>query len=211
MFSNKKQNLGFLGMSGIGKSYWTAKLAKYGFTAIDCDARVIVEVSKSANIPFSTLHEAGNWLQFPNMPNYAQREALFLACENEIIAQIAKMDFANQTNRYIIDMGGSAIYAQEEVLELLKQKLFLIYFDISEEVYQEMLEKYLKNPPPVIWNGFFSQNEGENTIQAFQQSYPKLIQSRRQKYLELADLVIPYELHRQKNWQVDDFLAYTKV
>ncbi len=218
----QKYNWGFIGMSGIGKSYWTKQLSQIGFSTIDCDAEVIKEVSKQAQIPFSTLSEAGTWLQLPHQEGFEQREALFMQCEKQVIEQLLDKNFDNnidsnvnnhqqkliENTRYIIDMGGSVIYTGDEVLAKLKNNLLLIFFDASEEVYKQMLANYFANPCPVLWKGQFKQQEGQSIADAFIESYANLINYRRKMYLELADIVIPYNVHRQANWKAEDFLAW---
>ncbi len=210
----QKHHWGFIGMSGIGKSYWTKQLSQIGFSTIDCDAEVIKEVSKQAQMPFSTLSEAGTWLQLPHQEGFEQREKLFMQCEKQVIEQLLDTNFDNnqqkrtENSRYIVDMGGSVIYTGDEVLAKLKNNLLLIFFDASEEVYEQMLANYFANPCPVLWKGQFKQQEGQNIADAFIESYANLINYRRKMYLELADIVIPYNVHRQANWKAEDFLAW---
>jgi shikimate kinase len=216
MIAQKKHHWGFIGMSGIGKSYWTKQLGQIGFTAIDCDAKVIAEVSKQVNIPFSTLSEAGTWMQLPNQEGFEQREALFMQCEKQVIeraidAILNKKIAALSNSRYILDMGGSAIYIGDDILSKLKQNLLLIYFDVSEEVYETMLQNYFANPCPVIWQGKFKRNISQNLADNFLECYANLINYRRNIYLNLADIVIPYGIHRQPNWKPEDFLTWIEA
>jgi shikimate kinase len=214
----EKYHWGFIGMSGIGKSHWTKQLSQIGFSTIDCDAEVIKEVSKQAQMPFSTLSEAGTWLQLPHQEGYENREALFMKCEKQVIEQLLDTKFNNLVNnnlekhiensRYIVDMGGSVIYTGDEVLAKLKNNLLLIFFDASEEVYEQMLASYFANPCPVLWKGQFKQQEGQSIADTFSSCYANLINYRRKMYLELADIVIPYNVHRQANWKAEDFLAW---
>lgn len=207
----KKYHWGFIGMSGIGKSYWTKQLRQIGLAAIDCDTNVIAEVSRQANISFSTLSEAGIWLQLPYQEGFKERETLFMDCEKQVIQKILSKVLADSNTkktRYIIDMGGSAIYTGEELVAKLKENLLLIYFDISEDAYEMMLQNYMANPCPVIWKDKFKPKEGETIEQSLKNCYANLIQYRRKIYLELADIVIPYEVHRQPNWKAQDFLDW---
>ena len=207
----KKYHWGFIGMSGIGKSYWTKQLSQIGFATIDCDTQVIAEVSRQANLSFSTLSEAGTWLQLPYNEGFNERQSLFMDCEKQVLQKILNNvleDQKTENTRYVIDMGGSAIYTGEKLVAKLKENLLLIYFDISEDAYEMMLQNYMANPCPVIWKDQFKPKTGETIEETLKNCYANLIQYRRKIYLELADIVIPYEIHRQANWKAQDFLAF---
>jgi hypothetical protein len=149
----KKQHWGFIGMSGVGKTYWASRLAGCGFSVIHCDEKLVETLAHRTQRPFRSLPEVGDWMQLPYTTDFAQREEVYIAAETIVLEEIyaAYLLPADATARYLIDMGGSVVYLPPALLKQLKECLCIINLDICEAVYQTMLQAYLANPLPLIW------------------------------------------------------------
>ena len=73
-------------MSGVGKSFWAKRLGERGWVRHDCDgaigARLASLVTPEANE--EPVHALGRWMGMPWREGYAEREARYLALEEEV-------------------------------------------------------------------------------------------------------------------------------
>jgi len=101
--------LTFMGMSGAGKSFWAAKFAAQGFTVVDCDALVAASLQTLIGQIGTSLDEVGQWMGLPDQPGFRQREALYLACETDMLrAVVARaLAWAAAQADCVIDTGGN--------------------------------------------------------------------------------------------------------
>jgi hypothetical protein len=74
------------------------------------------------------------------------------------------------------------------------------------QVQQHMLELYLANMRPVLWQGMFDRHPGESNEAALARCYPQLLSSRERLYEQLADVTVGYEERCAKGFGVDDLL-----
>ena len=80
--------LSLIAMSGSGKSYWSAKLARHGFRHFDCDRMIASKLGPALTRADGTVLTLGEWMGFPYQPGYQQREAQYLAYEKEVLGEI---------------------------------------------------------------------------------------------------------------------------
>src|SRR3954454_17774441 len=193
--------LTFMGMSGAGKSFWAAKFAAQGFTVVDCDALVAASLQTLIGQIGTSLDEVGQWMGLPDQPGFRQREALYLACETDMLrAVVARaLAWAAAQADCVIDTGGSIIYADSTLLPPLQQCSTVIYFRIPDTLHQQMLNAYLAHPRPVIWNGLFEQATNEGRADAFRRSYAQLLRQREQLYEQYSDMTLEYHYYRQSS------------
>ena len=69
-----------------------------------------------------------------------------------------------------------------------------------------MLQAYLKNPPPVIWNDSFQPELGEPLDETFRRCYAALLQDREKLYEKFSDKRLEYQDHRNLALTTADFL-----
>src|SRR5258708_32313746 len=78
--SNKPLRLALIGMSGAGKSYWTARIAAAGYPAISCDAQIESRLkSELDDGGYSGINGVAAWMGWAHPPTYADREAGYLS------------------------------------------------------------------------------------------------------------------------------------
>ncbi|MEN9937495.1 MAG: hypothetical protein RLZZ387_4074 [Chloroflexota bacterium] len=200
--------LTLIGMSGAGKSFWAAKFATQGFVVIDCDALLTSKLQSLVGESGSCLEQIGRWMGFPYQADFPRREALYLTCEMAILTDViaqAKACAASQTN-CLIDTGGSIIYADRALLQELRQYSIMIYLRIPQRLHQQMLNSYLEQPRPLIWNGLFEQAANESLSVAFARSYARLLRLREQQYEQWSDVVLEYDYYRQATLSVEQLV-----
>src|SRR5258707_2961771 len=78
--SNKPLRLALIGMSGAGKSYWTARIAAAGYPAISCDARIESRLkSELDDGGYSGINGVAALVGLPHPPTHAHRQAAYLS------------------------------------------------------------------------------------------------------------------------------------
>lgn len=200
--------IGLIGMSGAGKSYWSAQLVAAGFNGYSCDDLIAEQLEAEIGVPRASLHEMGDWMGLPYEPTYPEREALYLRHETRvlrrIVSEIPHMDAADQN--LVIDLTGSAIYVDPSILRALRRIATIVYLAVSPDLHDHLLAEYLANPRPVIWNGLFQPYPHETAATALARCYPRLIASREQSYELFCDVKLDHTIHRRSGMDVDGFI-----
>jgi shikimate kinase len=201
-------HLSFIGMSGVGKSYWAKQLAQSGWLHLDCDAMIaqrlgeIIEVGSDED----PVHAVGRWMGMPWDDGYEAREARYLELEQAVTTNALDQLAEHGDQSVVIDTTGSVIYTGDLLLKRLKQKTHIAYFEVPDVVRQQMVELYLAEPKPVLWQGMYRPNSGESQMDALARCYAELLADRASRYRELADVVLDYHAVRGPGFGVDDLL-----
>jgi shikimate kinase len=106
----------------------------------------------------------------------------------------------------VVDTTGSVIYTGDALLNELCQQTTVVHMATPPEVQERMLELYLANMRPVLWQGMFEQRLGETDEAALARCYPALLSSRERLYERLADVTVGYEERNRTGFEVDDLL-----
>lgn len=201
--------IGLIGMSGVGKSTWAARLAGAGFVHHDCDALIARRLAKWTGRTEATVDELGAWMGYPYEPGFAEREAAYLAAEatvlREIVDHLANLPHAR---RHVIDMSGSAIYVDPPILVDLRQIATIVYLEAAPDRRAALLAAYTRTPRPVIWRDHYRPHPGEEPAGALTRCYPHLIASREAHYRSFSHLTLPDQIHHDPALNVDGFLAH---
>ena len=200
-----------IGMSGTGKSYWSKKLEAQGFKRFGCDDLITVHLAEKLGFSEPELFDMHQWVGYPDEETHAVRAQQYLLAEEEVLNEI--FDYLNNAGAHeniVIDSTGSIIYMQNQILDKLSKSTSIVYLDITPQDFDRMLQYYLENPVAIIWNDYFQPIPTESRSQTFARCYPQLIQSREQKYKELAQLTIPPALHRGSDVSAEKFLSFIK-
>ena len=195
-------------MSGVGKSYWAKQLAQAGWLHLDCDAKIaerlgeIIEVGSDED----PVHAVGRWMGMPWEDRYEANESRYLELEQTVTTKAIDQLAEHQSQSVVIDTTGSVIYTGDVVRNKLKQRTRTVYFDVPDEVRQQMVELYLREPKPVLWQGMYQPLVGESQDDALARCYAELLADRSERYRALADVVIDYHAVREPGVGVDAFL-----
>jgi len=196
-----------IGMSGVGKSYWTRRLARHGLRPHDCDAGIAAGL-RSVVTPLageSPVHALGRWMGMPSTPEFCEREARYLALEASV-TQAALSAATKLPGPHVIDCTGSVIYLPAPLLLDLRRECRVVYLRTPERRFATLLERYLREPKPVVWAGAYAPRPNESEADALGRCYAELLRVRDTRYLALADAVLDASELEQQALATDAFL-----
>ena len=200
--------LGLIGMSGVGKTTWAKRLAAAGFTCLHCDDLIAEKLQAQGGVSDRSITAIGRWMGFPDDDQYAARETLYLACETEVLRDIAASLAANHTTNesLLIDMTGSAIYVAPAILAALRRHATIVYLATTATQHDDLLRAYLASPRPVLWHGHYQPAPGEAAHTALARCYTDLLRDRASRYIALAHVALPPAIHQNPDANANDFL-----
>jgi len=174
-------------MSGVGKTFWTKRLAQAGHYTICCDDRIEQRLrSRLESGGYAGIHGVASWMGWPDRPTYSEREAEYLAEEIATLDEVLTELERNPSSELILDTTGSVIYTGNNLLRRLRRQMSIVYLVASAEEQRLLMERYLHDPKPVLWRGAFQAKRGETPGETVARCYPTLIAARRQSYQALA-------------------------
>lgn len=194
--------LTLIGMSNIGKTYWSKKMERIGFRRFGCDDMIAEKLN---------VHDVSGWLGQPYDKRYKKNSAAYLHFEEEAIGEIlSKLEKFKNGTRVIVDTTGSLIYLNKLILTKLKKYTKFVYLDLPRPVKKIMCQNYFRNPKPVIWGDSYQIDNGYSKKETLSLCYPKLLEYRLKKYRFYSDLTMNYYLLRSKNFSTENFLNIVK-
>lgn len=202
--------LSFIGMSNIGKTYWSKKLQDIGFRHINCDdliERKLTPVLKK--LGYVGIEDVSRWMGQPYDERFFANQNKYLSFEKEVMEETFLEVKNNNSGNIIIDTTGSVIHTGKKITEKLKQHSIVIYIEASEDMKEQMFKKYLEEPKPVVFGDVYNQEQNETQLQALGRCYRKLLSLRSLLYAECADIVIPREAI-VKDMTVSQFISLIK-
>jgi len=201
--------ISLIGMAGSGKSFWSKKLAQYGFRRFCCDDLIAAKLVPDLTRPDGTTMEMGTWMGFPYERHYTKHESTYLTYEIEVLIEILEYLESHKNTlgeNIVIDTTGSVIYTGEEILQKLCRYTTAIYLLTPPEVQEQLLNAYISKPHPMLWRNSFSKKSGETNQEALARCYPQLLSARKRLYARYADVEIDYYRRNEKGFSVTDFL-----
>ncbi len=210
-----KQNIiTFIGMSGVGKSYWSEKFAKEGYEVFHIDdliseklGEIINKENGDGNVDYgkSLVGGLAKWMGFPGDKRYEKNCKTYLKLEEKITLQSLNKTIKNNKPA-IIDTTGSVIYLSSELKSKLKKHTKIVYLDISKSKLSELFETFCKFPKPIIWNGKYKALKNETEEKTLARCYKNLLDFRINKYEKLAHKIISYTQHHKNNLSTQGIL-----
>ena len=202
--------LTLIGMSNVGKSYWSEKLVKLGFKRFCCDD--LIEQKLEPHLikqGYSGIHDVSKWMGLPFEKQYPANGQFYLDCETKVMKEI--LDYINKSNdKIVIDTTGSVIHTNTTILQQIKMLTKVVYLKSPYSIIQEMLNKFIEHPKPVFWANMFLKNPNENNMQAIKRCYPKLISFRGLQYNRFADIILDYYKLKDPKFTVKNFIEALK-
>ncbi len=204
--------LSIVGMSGLGKSYWSKKLEEAGVKRFCCDELITRKLDGALKRPDGTRMDLGEWMGFPFTPGYNARERTYLQKEAEVLKEI--FDYLRHRSppgeSVVVDTTGSVIYTGHELIRTLRRLTRVVHLETTPSATQKMLAAYLAAPRPVIWGEIFIKRAGEGDEASLGRCYPSLLSYREALYRRWADASIGYDVHIKKDLSAEAFLALLK-
>lgn len=183
---DKPLRLALIGMSGAGKTFWTARLAAE-YPTISADDQIesrLAGMLESGG--FRGINGVAAWMGWPDSPTYAEHESQYLAEEIASIDDVLNQLEKDRSSELILDTSGSVIHIGNNQLFRLRKLMTVVYLEASAGEQQTLIRRYLEDPKPVLWRGVFQARPGESAKETVERCYPLLIAARRQSYQALA-------------------------
>ncbi len=194
-----------VGMSGVGKSYWSEKLKNEGYTIFSIDNLISVELQKvvdktkgdeKVSYGDTQVGSLAKWMGFPGDKRYEKNCKIYLKLEEKITKQSLKNAKRSGKN-CVIDTTGSVIYLSSELISSLKKDSKIFYLDISKSKLGEMFKTFCKFPKPIIWGNLYKSKKDENENQTLKRCYKNLLDFRIKKYRKISHKTIAYNVHKK--------------
>ena len=196
--SDKPLRLALIGMSGSGKSHWTKNLSALGCPSVCCDDQIearLEPVLKTGG--YSGINGVAAWMGWPDSSTYPECEAQYLTEEIAVLDEVLTDLEKDPKRDLVLDTTGSVIATGNHTLHRLRRQMTVIYLAASHEEIELLIQRYLQDPKPVLWQGAFQPHPGETPHQTVVRCYPVLIAARRRSYEALAHITLPtLDLHR---------------
>ena len=193
--------ISFIGMSNIGKTYWSQTIeAELGYYRLCCDEWIEERLGgELKELGYSGIADMAKWMGQPYDKQFEQTQKTYLDLEVESIdAGIKHLD---SYDKAVVDTTGSFAHLSLETRNKLKEQSVMIYIEASDEHIEDMFKSYFEEPKPVCWGEVFNQKDGESDIEALKRCYPELIKYRSARYKESADITIPVMDVKRKGTQ----------
>ena len=195
----KKLIISLIGMSNIGKTFWSKKLTKLGFKHINCDDIIEEKLGpKLKERGYQGIEDVAKWLGQPHEKQFKENEAQYLKLEKDTMNEIFQ-NITEENQNVVIDTTGSIVHTGSNILEDLKKHSLVIYLETPEEMKKEMYENFIAHPKPLIWEDNYKDND-------LAKSYVELLENRSNLYKEHADLTIPFHQIAEYNLSENEFL-----
>lgn len=197
---NERLLISLVGMSGIGKSYWSKNLEQYGFERFGCDDLIVKALG------YSGIQDVAKWMGYPFDPQYKDTSKQYLKMEEEVMNGIMEEIERSEAQRVVIDTTGSLVYLGESILDRLSAMTHVVYLETPPDDLKKMYDVFLAFPKPIIWGTSFRQIDGEGGKEALERCYPDLLTYRTKRYRELAHITLRYEDLHTPGFTTEQFI-----
>lgn len=186
--------LSLIGMSNVGKTFWSKKLAETGFKHINCDDLIETKLaSELKTFGYSGIEDVANWMGMPHEERYAINQQKYLKFEKEIMQEIfARIDDCTEKN-IVIDTTGGVVHTGNDVCQKLKACSLIVYLDSTTQMKEELFRKYIEQPKPVVFGEIYAPKQNETREQSLKRCYRELLDHRSELYAKYADVIITQE------------------
>lgn len=189
--SHQPLRLSLIGMSGSGKSHWVKNLNALGCPTVCCDDQIEARLAPTLKAGgYEGINGVAAWMGWPDSPTYPERESEYLREEIATLDQQLTMLEKDPRHELVIDTTGSVICTGNHILHRLRKLTTVVYLAASGEEVQLLIQRYLRDPKPVLWQGVFQQRIGETPQDTVVRCYPLLIAARRRSYEALAHITL---------------------
>lgn len=208
---NKKRAITLIGMSGVGKTYFSEILEGWGWARYSCDGEIgkdllgLTDEMKSSDI--GALHK------FLGMPGdeakgglpireFKRRQNLYKNAEIVSLMELRQRIEAAGERNFVNDSTGSLVeITNPDVIEFVGQLTKVVYIRGSGDQKQVLLDRAQSDPKPLYyppgkfdeWVAEYCATEGLSGPEAMDPQgfsiwvFPKLLESRIPKYQQVAD------------------------
>ena len=199
LLQKNKLAISFIGMSNMGKTYWSKQFATIHFTHKNCDDMIETKLAPELIAHgYSGIADVSRWMGQPYEKRSFANQQKYLVFEKEVMKQMLTELKNDAKQNTVIDTTGSVIHTGARICATLKKRTLMIYIKATDDMKEVMFKKYIAEPKPVIFGNVFNQKKGESNTEALKRCYKKLLTVRSALYKKYADVVIPREAISEK-------------
>jgi shikimate kinase len=207
LFQKNRLSISLVGMSNIGKTYWSERFKEIGFLHFNCDDLIEQALlPEMSALGYSGLADVSGWMGQPYNNRYAENQNKYLDIERSVVEGILDGVIEGKHKNTVIDTTGSVVHIGKETLMRLKKHSLIVFIEASKEMTDALFERYIKEPKPVVFGEFFKRRGSESDFAALSRSYRNLLEARRALAKRYADVVIP-AVSIKKNMTIDQFIS----
>jgi hypothetical protein len=200
-------HLSLIGMSGIGKTYWSTKLETIGYERYSCDEIIARRLDKTLKGVDGSTIELGDWMGRPSTEGYRGREASYLEHEARTLEEaLDHVESMRAQKDLVIDTTGSVVYLPLPLIARLRKSTVVVYLMTSYEALDRVYQEFLVLKRPVVWSGMYAPRPGESESGALARCYIALLRQRQELYAGMADVVLGYEQVHSRELGPEGFL-----
>lgn len=183
-----------IGMSNMGKTYWSKQFSNINFKHISCDDRIEEKLAPELKaLGYSGIADVSRWMGQPYEERFSANQQKYLEFEKEVMKEIfTELKNAGAGN-IVIDTTGSFVHTGSDICSRLQEHALMLYIEATENMKEEMFQRYIKEPKPVVFGDVFAPKKGEESQQTLKRCYPQLLDLRSALYTRYADVIIPRE------------------
>lgn len=201
--------LTLIGMSGIGKTFWSKRLESSGFKRFGCDEMIESKLSPElTKRGYHGIHDVAKWMGYPSDTQYAQTSNQYLQYEDSSLQEICDHIEKGVDENIVVDTTGSIVYLPHHTIERIKRISTIVYLSSTLEYADLLYQRYIEDPKPIIWGNSFRKWPFESTKHALARCYPKLLDYRTERYESMANIRIAYETHNAFGLDSQAFLNH---
>lgn len=189
--------LTLVGMSNVGKSYWSEQLAQQlGFRRLCCDD--VIEASLEDILQkqgfAGGIADVASWMGQPYDSQFLENQQTYLDLETGAMeAIIEELERGVLAGNIVIDTTGSVVHTHPRIRERLAALSTVVYLEATSAMQQEMFERYIAEPKPVVWGDVYCPEANESSNAALARCYPKLLACRAGLYQAMSQVTISWE------------------
>ncbi len=181
-------------MSNMGKTHWSKQFADINFKHISCDDQIEAKLGPELKaLGYAGITDVSRWMGQPYEERFSANQQKYLEFEKEVMREIFEELKNENTSNVVIDTTGSIVHTGSDICAKLQEYALMIYIEATDEMKEEMFQRYIKEPKPVVFGDVFAPKAGEEDQQTLKRCYPRLLDLRSALYAKYADIVIPRE------------------
>ena len=199
--------ISFIGMSGMGKSYWSQKLTQHGFHHLCIDDMIEDQLKpKLKKLGYTGIKGVAKWMGEPYQSQFKRKEQEYLDLEKQSMLSALKYIINNQNQDIVLDTTGSVIYLEQSITDQLKQTTTVINFQTPQTVLNHMFQQYIQEPKPVIWRNSYQPQKNKSHMDTLKSCYPQLLKFRNKRYQDHANITLNYHQIRHPQFSTTKLL-----
>jgi dephospho-CoA kinase len=129
--------LSLVGMSNVGKSYWSRLLGRRDFEVVCCDDKIEEQLgSELHTLGYSGgIRDVARWMGQPYDQQFAKNQARYLQLETEVTTQAMEdIDEERHIGNVVVDTTGSVVHLEPALRRRIQEVTTVVYLAASEEM-----------------------------------------------------------------------------